>query len=64
MQHHLKLKYAKDKYLNFKLEIGRTYTGKARQAFNKDYNKVFCIGKRKTGTTSLKAALEKFGFRG
>ncbi|MFW5983428.1 MAG: sulfotransferase [bacterium] len=63
MHHHVKIKYAKDKYFNFKLEIGRRFVGNTRHSFNKDYNKVFCIGFHKTGTSSLAAALRKFGFK-
>ncbi len=65
MKLNYKLKYSNNKYFNFSLLIGRSIEIK-KNTFNikkRKYNKIFCIGFNKTGTTSLEKALIIFGFK-
>ena len=68
MKLNLKIKYSKEKILNFELLVARSLNLKKKQVNThvineRNYDKVFCIGFNKTGTTSLEGALKNFGFR-
>ena len=63
-----KIKYSKNKSLRFLLQIARNLNKeKTEQIYrvveNRNYNKIFCIGFGKTGTTSIEQALKNFGFK-
>ena len=66
MKKTLSIKLSTKKKLYFSFEIGRylinTHKKAKPQIENKNYDKVFCIGFNKTGTTSLEKALTTFGF--
>ena len=61
MKIRFKLKYSRNKVFGFTLNIGRHIINNKKT--ERSYNKVFCIGFGKTGTTSLENALSEFGFR-
>lgn len=63
-----KIKYSKARELSLKFQLVRRAIGAesilTEQIEKVDFpHKVFCIGFGKTGTTSLEAALKKFGFK-
>ncbi|MBW2662792.1 MAG: hypothetical protein JRD93_12570 [Deltaproteobacteria bacterium] len=73
MRFHFKLPYGKQKHFLLEFGVHRRNTllrtqEEERRALNvdnlskRDYNKVFCVGFGKTGTTSLEKALKDFGF--
>lgn len=54
----------KSHFLPLEIEISRKKNAPERKLVkvNRDYNKIFCIGFNKTGTTSLEKLLKLFGF--
>jgi len=70
MKKEYRIKYSKNKELCFEFSFFRTNISKKTPSKfliklpkNKNYNKIFCIGFGKTGTTSLGFALKQFGFK-
>lgn len=65
MKKYLNINYLLKKYLNINIETfkqSKVTEEKKEVIINKTYNKIFCIGFNKTGTTSLEKTLLTLGF--